>query len=214
MRSSTPALLSAPPSANPTGGSAARMRGLRRPGCARCSTPIRATRVTAYAGFDRTFSPRWQARLGLAGEASRITRNGITMDYQLVGIPLSILFNHANSDLNPTEGYRVDLDVTPWIYSRDFFTVIRLTGRHYFDISEDGRSVLATRASLSTEARGQHRRHPTRQVLLCRRRRLGARIRLSIRPACATTSTTRWAAPASSRPTSSSASASASRGAP
>jgi translocation and assembly module TamA len=73
------------------------------------------------------------------------------MDYQLVGLPLSILYNHANSELNPTEGYRVDLDVTPWVYSRDFFTVIRLTGRHYFDISGDGRSVLATRASFGTE---------------------------------------------------------------
>jgi translocation and assembly module TamA len=37
------------------------------------------------------------------------------------------------------------------VYSRDFFTVIRLTGRHYFDIGEDGRSVLATRASLGSE---------------------------------------------------------------
>ena len=107
--------------------------------------------VTAYAGFDRTFSPRWQARLGIAGELSRITRNGITMDYQLVGLPLSVLYNHANSDLDPTEGYRIDLDVTPWVYSRDFFTVIRVTGRHYFDFSEDGRSVLATRASFGTE---------------------------------------------------------------
>lgn len=107
--------------------------------------------VTAYAGLDRTFSPRWQARLGLAGEASRITRNGITMDYQLVGLPMSILFNHANSDLDPTEGYRFDLDVTPWVYSRNFFTVMRLTGRHYFDFSDDGRSVLATRASLGSE---------------------------------------------------------------
>lgn len=107
--------------------------------------------VTAYAGFDRVFSPRWQARLGIAGELSRITRNGITMDYQLVGLPLSILYNRANSDLDPTEGYRIDLDVTPWVYSRDFFTVIRLTGRHYFDVGEPGRSVLATRASLGTE---------------------------------------------------------------
>ncbi len=107
--------------------------------------------VTAYAGFDRTYSPRWQARLGIAGEASRITRNGITMDYQLVGLPLSILYNRANSDLNPTEGYRLDLDVTPWVYSRNFFTVFRLTGRHYFDVSKDGRSVVATRASLGSE---------------------------------------------------------------
>jgi translocation and assembly module TamA len=107
--------------------------------------------VTAYAGFDRTFSPRWQARLGLAGELSRITRNGITMDYALTGLPLSILYNHANSDLDPTAGYRIDLDVTPWVYSRDFFTVIRLTGRHYLDFSDSGRSVLATRASFGTE---------------------------------------------------------------
>lgn len=107
--------------------------------------------ITAYAGFDRVFSPRWRAQLGFAGEASRITRNGITMDYQLVGLPLSILYNHANSDLNPTEGYRIDFDITPWVYSRNFFTVMRLTGRHYFDFSEDGRSVLATRASLGSE---------------------------------------------------------------
>ena len=107
--------------------------------------------VTAYAGFDRTFSPRWQARLGLAGDLSRITRNGITMDYALVGLPLSILYNRANSDLDPTDGYRLDLDVTPWVYSRDFFTVMRLTGRHYFDFSDSGRSVLATRASFGTE---------------------------------------------------------------
>jgi translocation and assembly module TamA len=107
--------------------------------------------VTAYAGFDRVFSPRWRAQLGFAGEASRITRNGITMDYQLVGLPLSILYNHANSDLNPTEGYRIDFDITPWVYSRDFFTVMRLTGRYYYDFSENGRSVIATRASLGSE---------------------------------------------------------------
>lgn len=107
--------------------------------------------VTAYAGFDRVFSPRWRAQLGFAGEASRITRNGITMDYQLVGLPLSILYNHANSDLNPTEGYRIDFDITPWVYSRNFFTVMRLTGRHYYDFSENGRSVIATRASLGSE---------------------------------------------------------------
>lgn len=107
--------------------------------------------VTAYAGFDRTFSPRWQARLGISGEISRITRNGITMNYGLVGLPLSVLYNHTDNDLDPTQGYRVDLDVTPWVYSADFFTVIRLTGRNYLDLGEPGRTVLATRASLGTE---------------------------------------------------------------
>ena len=107
--------------------------------------------VVAYAGLDRTFSPRWQARLGLSSEISKITRNGVTMDYGLVGVPLSVLYNRANSDTDPTKGYRVDLDVTPWVYDRDFFTVMRVTGRNYLDLAEPGRTVLATRASLGTE---------------------------------------------------------------
>jgi translocation and assembly module TamA len=107
--------------------------------------------VTAYAGFDRTFSPRLQARVGLAGELSRITRNGITMDYQLIGLPFSILYNRANSDVDPTKGYRIDFDMTPWIGNTDFFTVLRVTGRTYFDLGEPGRTVLATRASLGSE---------------------------------------------------------------
>ena len=169
--------------------------------------------VTAYAGFDRTFSPRWQARLGIAGELSRITRNGITMDYQLVGLPLSILYNHANSDLNPTEGYRIDLDVTPWVYSRDFFTVIRLTGRHYFDIGERRPQRARHTRLVRHRARDQHRRHSTRQATSMPAAAARCAASSTNPPARATPSTTRWAAPASSRPTSSSASASASRGA-
>jgi translocation and assembly module TamA len=107
--------------------------------------------VTGYAGLDRIFSPHWQGKAGLAADASNVYRNGIWMQYSMIGLPLSVLYNRANSDLNPTAGYRVDLDVTPWVYSRDFFTIIRLTGRGYFDFSESGRSVLATRASLGTE---------------------------------------------------------------
>lgn len=107
--------------------------------------------VTAYAGFDRVLSAQWQIKTGIAGEISRITRNGISQDYRLVGLPQSVMFNHANNDLDPTQGYRLDLDVAPWAYSADFFTIVRLTGRGYFDLGEPGRSVLATRASLGTE---------------------------------------------------------------
>jgi translocation and assembly module TamA len=107
--------------------------------------------VTVYAGFDRIYSAQWQTKVGVTGEMSNISRNGITMDYQLVGLPVSVMYNRANNDLDPTTGYRVDLDVTPWVYSRDFFTVIRLTGRSYFDLAEPGRTVLATRASIGSE---------------------------------------------------------------
>lgn len=106
------------------------------------------------AGFDRTFSKSLQVRYGLAGEFSQITRNGITNDYQLIGMPMTVLYNKANSDMDPTRGYRLQLDVTPWVDmgpAGNFFTVMRLTGRSYFDLGEPGRTVLATRASFGTE---------------------------------------------------------------
>jgi len=107
--------------------------------------------VTTYAGFDRVFSPRLTVRAGLAGEMSRITRNGITVDYQLIGLPFSLLYNRANSDVDPTRGYRIDAEVTPWLSAIDFFTVLRLTGRTYFDLGQPGRTVLAARGSLGSE---------------------------------------------------------------
>ena len=98
-------------------------------------------------------------RAGLAGEIAQITRNGITMPYNLIGLKTTVLWNEADSDLDPTRGYRLQLDVTPWVDvgpGGDFFTIMRLTGRSYFDLSsfameEPGRTVLATRASFGTE---------------------------------------------------------------
>jgi translocation and assembly module TamA len=110
--------------------------------------------VTFYGGFDRTFSPRWQARAGLAVEIADILRNGITQNYRMLGLQTAVLYNRADSDLDPTRGYRLQLDVTPWVDTGpggDFFTVMRLTGRSYFDLGEPGRTVLATRASFGTE---------------------------------------------------------------
>ena len=67
---------------------------------------------------------------------------------------MSVLMNKANSDVDPTTGYRLQLDVTPYVDfgpNNDFFSIIRLTGRSYFDLAEPGRSVLALRASFGTE---------------------------------------------------------------
>lgn len=110
--------------------------------------------ATFYGGFDRIFSPRWQGRLGLAAEIADITRNGITQSYRMLGLQGTVLYDRANSDLDPTRGYRIEFNVQPWIDTGpggDFFSILRLTGRHYWDIAEPGRTVLATRASFGTE---------------------------------------------------------------
>ena len=107
-------------------------------------------------GVDRIISPVWQVRVGLSGEVAQERRisTSIWQDYRLLGVPASVLMNKANSDVDPTKGYRLELDVTPYVDfgpNNDFFAKIRLTGRSYFDLAEPGRSVLALRASFGTE---------------------------------------------------------------
>jgi len=115
--------------------------------------------VVLFGGIDRIISPIWQVRIGLTGEASQVkpTSSGIWTSYRLLGVPMSLLMNKANSDTDPTQGYRLQLDVTPYVDvgpNNDFFSMLRLTGRSYFDLGEPGRSVLALRASFGTEPTG------------------------------------------------------------
>ena len=112
--------------------------------------------VTFSPSIDRIISPVWQVRAGLSFEVAQERRisTSIWQDYRLIGVPVSVLMNKANSDTDPTQGYRLQLDVTPYVDvgpNNDFFSIIRLTGRSYFDLGEPGRSVLALRASFGTE---------------------------------------------------------------
>ena len=116
----------------------------------------RRNAVALTAGIDRIISPVWQVHVGLTGEVEQTeqTSAGFWRNFQLLGAPVSVLMNKANSDVDPTKGYRVQLDVTPYVdfgSNNDYFTIIRLTGRAYLDFSETGRSVLALRASFGTE---------------------------------------------------------------
>src|SRR6266849_2024244 len=73
--------------------------------------------VVLFGGIDRIISPIWQVRIGLTGEASQVkpTSSGIWTSYRLLGVPMSLLMNKANSDTDPTQGYRLQLDVTPYV---------------------------------------------------------------------------------------------------
>ena len=108
------------------------------------------------AGIDRIISPIWTVRAGLAGEISqeRFVSNPVWGYYDLIGLPMTVLMNQANSDLDPTRGWRLQFDATPYVDvgpNNDFFAILRLTARSYFDLGEPGRSVLALRGSFGTE---------------------------------------------------------------
>jgi len=112
--------------------------------------------VDGAVGVDRVISPVWTVRAGIAGDFSqeRYVSNPVFQNYSLIGLPVTVLMNLANSDLDPTRGWRLQLDATPWFDigpNNDFFAMLRLTGRTYFDLGEPGRSVLALRASFGSE---------------------------------------------------------------
>jgi translocation and assembly module TamA len=118
--------------------------------------------VTATAGLDYTINPHWRVRTGLNGEISELQRYGIWGYYNLLGIPSQLLLNQADSDVEPTRGYRLTLDAAPFVNfnNNNLFAILKLVGTGYLNVSGDGRSVLAGRAAFGTLPGGTNQNVP------------------------------------------------------
>ena len=113
------------------------------------------TREAALFGFglNRVLTPHLKVSAGISAEASQIEYFGPTSYYKLLGLPLSALLNEANSDTDPTKGYKLSLTLTPYAdvdHGNDLFAIVKLVGTAYVDVSGDGRSVIAGRAAFGT----------------------------------------------------------------
>ena len=109
--------------------------------------------VTLTLGLDRIINPHWRVRVGISGEVSEIQRYGIWGDYKLIGLPVQVILNQANSDVDPTTGYRITLNATPYadlMNGGNVFAILKAVGTAYLNISGNGRSVLAGRAAFGT----------------------------------------------------------------
>jgi translocation and assembly module TamA len=109
--------------------------------------------VLVSGGIERSFPPHWSVKSSLAYDYSSIYAFGATRDFSLIGIPSSVRLNMADSTVEPTKGYQLTLGVSPYLDTangNDMFSIFRLTGTTYYDVSGNGRSVLAGRASFGT----------------------------------------------------------------
>jgi len=105
------------------------------------------------AGLNRVLTPHWTVSGGLSVEASQIEQGGVTAYYKLFGVPLSATLNEANSATDPTRGYKLILNATPYVdldHGDALFGILKLVGTTYVDVSGDGRSVIAARAAFGT----------------------------------------------------------------
>jgi translocation and assembly module TamA len=106
------------------------------------------TALEEKIAINRKLSQHWTASLGLSGEQESILQEGVTRHYNLVGTPASLKYDSTMSLLDPTQGIRATLSITPTeslgTPGATFF-ITELSGSTYLDVFNDGRSVLALR---------------------------------------------------------------------
>ncbi|HLS19951.1 MAG TPA: BamA/TamA family outer membrane protein, partial [Paracoccaceae bacterium] len=113
------------------------------------------TRATLRAGRELKVTDHWI--MGYSGllEASRIgERGGIKRNAYLAGLPVYAGFDNTDDLLNPTEGLRARLDMTPFVGTHDAeftnFFQIDSNASTYWDFLGNGKYVLAGRARLGS----------------------------------------------------------------
>ncbi len=115
--------------------------------------PYDRTAVTAGIALARPLYPHLTASLGLAAEREQVTQNSITNDFTVIGLPLRLAYDNTNSLLDPTEGLRGNLQLTP---TASFgppsatFLLANLSASTYLDVSplageKPARTILALR---------------------------------------------------------------------
>ncbi len=106
------------------------------------------TALLEKIALNRKLTPHWTASVGLSGEQESIIQEGETRHYNLVGVPASLKYDSTTSLLDPTDGVRAMLLVTPTESLGQpgaTFVIGQLSGSTYLDILNDGRSVVALR---------------------------------------------------------------------
>jgi translocation and assembly module TamA len=104
--------------------------------------------IIEQALLNRKFSPHWSGSVGLWGEQERITQEGISTRYNLLGVPIVARYDSTNSQFDPTEGIRASVGVTPTQSLGGHsatFVVTQASGSTYIDLTGSGRSVMALR---------------------------------------------------------------------
>ncbi len=116
------------------------------------------TAITAGVSLHRKFSDVWSGSIGISGERERIEQEGVTRDYTLLGLPMTVKYDTTGlSDplQDPTKGVRAALTATPTLSFGSHtnpFAILQASGSTYIDLnrfglgSGPGRSVLALRA--------------------------------------------------------------------
>ena len=110
-------------------------------------------RVFAFAGIEFPLTEEWRSSVGLAPEYSNVDDDDGKRQFFIVGLPATASRDASDDLLNPTEGTRLNLALTPYYGTGDdeltFLTGV-VAGSAYHSVDEESRFVLAGRARVGT----------------------------------------------------------------
>jgi translocation and assembly module TamA len=103
----------------------------------------------ATAGLERRLARRWKAAAQVSAEGGALTEEGqARRGFMMLGLPLSIDYDNADSLLDPTRGERFKLLFAPYAgrYHDDFdLAKVRLEAQGFRPLTRDGGLTLALR---------------------------------------------------------------------
>ncbi|HYF56414.1 MAG TPA: autotransporter assembly complex family protein [Salinarimonas sp.] len=105
------------------------------------------------AGIRHRFAERAFVQAGIEAEAGSARDVLGTVDYRLIGLPLTVAYDTTDRPLDPSEGIRLSATLAPYpafLGSSVGITVARATGSAYLSLDEASRVVLAGRVGLGT----------------------------------------------------------------
>ena len=107
--------------------------------------------VAAFIGLDRRLSDTLEVSAGIKGERSKLDDFIDNEPLDFVSLPAGLRLDTSDDLLDPTSGYRVSLDLTPYFVDRTFLhTSVAASAFH--DVRENGELVLAGRVRLGSIA--------------------------------------------------------------
>ncbi|MGF1611019.1 MAG: autotransporter assembly complex family protein, partial [Kiloniellales bacterium] len=120
-----------------------------------------------FVGLERKIDETWSVSGGVAIEFAKLTESDlkagtdeeVTRNFRLYSTPLGVRRDTSNSLLNPTEGTKLNLALTPYVGTlRDFgafeesllFLASELSGSAYLSLDAEDRIVLAGRGRIGS----------------------------------------------------------------
>ncbi len=111
------------------------------------------TALLANAGITRPITPHLTFGYGVGFVTESVLQEEVRRNYVLAQLPVTLTYDTTDSALEPTKGFRVNVDLTPTrpiVGDAGVFVIAQASGSTYLAVEPEARGVLALRALIGS----------------------------------------------------------------